>query len=112
MAKIQNAEVIDLSKYNGRFVRVQGKIKKKHKRMKKGLPVISFENQRNWLGLQKIRKGDLLQIEGFATIWPGVACVKVAVSTFYQHQIYIMPLDFQNREEPPIVARFVFWVNP
>jgi len=82
VAKIQNAEVIDLSKYNGRFVRVQGKIKKiqqlrkgaqliflKHKRMKKGLPVISFENQRNWLGLQKIRKGDLLQIEGFATLY-------------------------------------------
>ena len=55
MANIQNAEVIDLSKYNGRFERVQGKIKKiqhlrkgaqlmflKHKRMKKGLPVISF----------------------------------------------------------------------
>ena len=71
-----------MSKYNGRFVRVSGKIKKiqqlrkgaqlmflKHKRMKKGLPVISFENQRNWLGLQKIRKGDLLQIEGFATLY-------------------------------------------
>ena len=28
VAKIQNAEVIDLSKYNGRFVRVRGKIKK------------------------------------------------------------------------------------
>ena len=41
----------------------------KHKRMKKGLPVISFENQRNWLGLQKIRKGDLLQIEGFAPLY-------------------------------------------
>ena len=41
----------------------------KHKRMKKGLPVISFENQRNWLGLQKIRKGDFLQIEGFATLY-------------------------------------------
>jgi hypothetical protein len=37
--------------------------------MKKGLPVISFENQRNWLGLQKIRKGDLLQIEGFVTLY-------------------------------------------
>ena len=82
VAKIQNAEVVDLSKYNGRFVRVRGKIKKiqqlrkgaqlmflKHRRMKKGLPVISFENQRNWLGLQKIRKGDLLQIEGFATLY-------------------------------------------
>ena len=82
MSKIQNAEVIDLSKYNGRFVRVRGKIKKiqqlrkgaqlmflKHRRMKKGLPVISFENQRNWLGLQKIRKGDLSQIEGFATLY-------------------------------------------
>ena len=82
MANIQNAEVIDLSKYNGRFVRVQGKIKKiqqlrkgaqlmflKHRGMKKGLPVISFENQRNWLGLQKIRKGNLLQIEGFATLY-------------------------------------------
>jgi len=82
VAKIQNAEVIDLSKYNGRFVRVRGKIKKiqqlrkgaqliflKHKRMKKGLPVISYENQRNWLGLQKFRKGGLLQIEGFATLY-------------------------------------------
>ena len=82
MAKIQNAEVIDLSKYNGRFVRVRGKINKiqqmrkgaqvmffKHKRMKKGMPVISFENQWNWLGLQKIRKGDLLQIVGFATLY-------------------------------------------
>ena len=82
MAKIQNAEVIDLSKYNGRFLRVQGKIKNiqqlrkgaqlmflKHKQMKKGLPVISFENQRNLLGLQKIRKGDLLQIDGFATLY-------------------------------------------
>ena len=82
MAKIQNAEVIDLSKYNGRFVRVRGKIKKiqqlrkgaqlmflKHKRMKKGLTAICFENQRNWLGLQKIRKGDLLQIEDFATLY-------------------------------------------
>ena len=41
----------------------------KHKRMKKGLPAISFENQQNWLGLQKIRKWDLLQIEGFATLY-------------------------------------------
>jgi len=41
----------------------------KHKRMKKELPVISFENQRNWLGLQKIHKGDLLQIDGFATLY-------------------------------------------
>ena len=41
----------------------------KHKRMKKGLPVISFENQRKSLGLQKIRKGDLLQIESFATLY-------------------------------------------
>jgi len=82
VSKIQEAESIDLSKYNGRFVRVRGKIKKiktlrkgakliflYHQRMKKGLPVISFENQRNWLGLQKIRKGDLLQIEGFATLY-------------------------------------------
>jgi hypothetical protein len=37
--------------------------------MKNGLPVISFENQRYCLGLQKIRKGDLLQIEGFATLY-------------------------------------------
>ena len=82
VAKIQNAKVIDLLKYNGRFVRVRGKINKiqqlrkdaqlmflKHKRMKKGQPVISFENQLNWLGLQKIRNGDLLQIEGFATFY-------------------------------------------
>jgi hypothetical protein len=37
--------------------------------MKKGLAVISFENQRNWLGLNKIRKGDFLQIEGFAALY-------------------------------------------
>ena len=40
-----------------------------HHRMKKGLPIISFENQRKWLGLGKIRKGDFLQIEGFATLY-------------------------------------------
>jgi endonuclease YncB( thermonuclease family) len=82
VSKIKNAQEINLSKYNGRFVRVRGKIKKiktlgkgakliflNHKRMKKGLPVISFENQRKWLGLEKIRKGDVLQIEGFATLY-------------------------------------------
>ncbi|MBC8259908.1 MAG: thermonuclease family protein [SAR324 cluster bacterium] len=82
VVKMQKAEEIDLSKYNGRFVRVRGKVKKiqqlrkgaqliflKHRRMKKGLPVISFENQRNWLGLEKLRKGDQLQIEGFATLY-------------------------------------------
>ena len=37
--------------------------------MKNGLPVISFENQRYWLGLGKIRKGDQLQIEGFVTLY-------------------------------------------
>ena len=87
MSKIQKAEVIDLSKYNGRFVRVQGKIKKiqqlrkgaqlmflKHKRMKIGLTVISSEHQQNWLGLQKIRKGELLQIEGFATLYKKSSC--------------------------------------
>jgi len=82
VSKIKNAQEINLSKYNGRFIRVRGKIKKiktlgkgakliflNHKRMKKGLPVISFENQRKWLGLEKIRKGDVLQIEGFATLY-------------------------------------------
>jgi len=82
VSKIKKADAIDLSKYNGRFVRVRGKIKKiqqlrkgakliflVHHRMKKGLPVISFENQRKWLGLGKIRKGDFLQIEGFATLY-------------------------------------------
>ena len=34
-----------------------------------GLPVINFENQQNWLGLQKIRKSDLSQIEGFASLY-------------------------------------------
>ena len=81
VAKIQNAEVIDLSKYNGLFVRVRDKINKiqllrkeaqlkfqKHKRMKNGLPVIIFENQQYWLVLQKISKCDLLQIEGFAKL--------------------------------------------
>jgi len=82
VSKIQEAQSINLSKFNGRFVRVRGKIKKintlgkgakliylYHQRMKKGLAVISFENQRNWLGLNKIRKGDFLQIEGFATLY-------------------------------------------
>jgi len=82
VSKIQEAQSISLSKFNGRFVRVRGKIKKintlgkgaqliylYHQRMKKGLAVISFENQRNWLGLNKIRKGDFLQIEGFATLY-------------------------------------------
>jgi hypothetical protein len=71
--KIAESQSIDLSKYNGRFVRVRGKIKNiktlgkgakliflYHKRMKKGLPVISFENQRKWLGLDKISKNDYL----------------------------------------------------
>jgi hypothetical protein len=71
-----------LSKYNGRFVSVRGKIKNiktlgkgakliflYHKHMKKGLPVISFENQRKWLGLDKISKNDYLQIEGYATLY-------------------------------------------
>ena len=82
VSKIQEAQSISLSKFNGRFVRVRGKIKKintlgkgaqliylYHQRMKKGLAVISFENQRSWLGLNKIRKGDFLQIEGFATLY-------------------------------------------
>ena len=38
-----------------------------HRRMKNGLRVISFENQRYWLELEKISKGDQLQIEGFVT---------------------------------------------
>ena len=33
-----------------------------HKQMKKGLPVISFENHRKWLGFDKISKNDYLQI--------------------------------------------------
>ena len=41
----------------------------KNKQMRKGLTVISFENQCNWLGLQKIRKVILLQIEGFAILY-------------------------------------------
>ena len=82
VSKIQKAESIDLSKFNGRFVRVRGKIKNiktlrkgaklfylYHQRMKKGLPLITFENQRKWLGLDKIRKGDVFQIEGFATLY-------------------------------------------
>ncbi|MEC9460928.1 MAG: hypothetical protein VYD14_06940, partial [SAR324 cluster bacterium] len=82
VSKIQKAQSINLSKFYGRFVRVRGKIKKintlgkgaqliylYHQRMKKGLAVISFENQRKWLGLNKIRKGDFLQIEGFATLY-------------------------------------------
>ena len=37
--------------------------------MKNGLRVISFENQRYWLGLGKISTGDQLQIEGFVTLY-------------------------------------------
>ena len=37
--------------------------------MKNGLLVISFENQRYWLGLGEICKGDQLQIEGFVTLY-------------------------------------------
>ena len=40
-----------------------------HPRMENGMPVISFENQRYWLWLEKIRKGDQLQIEGFVTLY-------------------------------------------
>ena len=40
-----------------------------YRRMKNGLLGISFENQRYWLGLRKIRKGDQLQIEGFVTLY-------------------------------------------
>ena len=40
-----------------------------HRRMKNEMPVISFENQRDWMGLGKIRKGDQLQIEGFVTLY-------------------------------------------
>ncbi len=96
MANTQNAEVIDLSKYNGRFVRVRVKIKKiqqlrqgpqlmflKHKRMKKGLPVISFEYQRNWLGLQKNHKGDLLQIDGFANLYKKSSCKLNCIGRYF-----------------------------
>ena len=37
--------------------------------MENVLPVISFENQRYWLGMEKIRKGDQLQIDGFVTLY-------------------------------------------
>ena len=40
-----------------------------HRRMKNGLPVICFENQRYLLGLGKIRKDDQLQFEGFVTLY-------------------------------------------
>ena len=45
MAKIQNAEVIDLSKYNGRFVRVRGKIKK-IQQLRKGEQLIFLKHKR------------------------------------------------------------------
>ena len=73
VSKIAEAQSIDLSKYNGRFVRVRGKIKNieileksvqliflQHKRLKEGLLVISFEYQRKWLELYKISKNDYL----------------------------------------------------
>jgi len=70
---------------------------------------VIFDNSRFQGVFQRHRRQ---QERSFETIWPGVACVEVAVSTFYQRQINVMPPDFQNREEPPIVACFVFWVNP
>ena len=82
VSKIAEAQRIYLSKYNGRFVRVRGNIKNiktlgkdakpiflYHKRMNKGLLVISFENQSKWLGLYKISKKDYLKIEGYATLY-------------------------------------------
>ena len=81
VVQIHKAEVIDLLEYEGRFVRLRGKVKKiqklgngvklflmQHQQQPQGLPVISFEKQRQWQGLDKIRKGDLLQIEGFVTL--------------------------------------------
>jgi len=68
VAKIQHTEVIDLSKYNGRFVRVRGKIKK-IQQLRKGAQLMFLNHKRMKKGLQKIRKGDLLQIEGFATLY-------------------------------------------
>ena len=73
VSKIAEAQSIDLSKYNGRFVRVRGKINNiktpgkgakliflYHKRMKKSLPVISFVNQGQWFGIDKISKNDYM----------------------------------------------------
>ena len=82
VSKIAEVQSRDLSKYNGRFVRVLGKIKNintfgkdakliflYYKRMKKDLLVISFENQLKWLGLDKTSKNDYLQFEGYATLY-------------------------------------------
>ena len=76
VSKIAEAQSIDLSKYNGRFVRVRGKINNiktlgkgvtliflYHKRMKKSLPVISFVNQGQWFGIDKISKNDYMQMK-------------------------------------------------
>ncbi len=79
VAKIQTANSINLSKFNGRFIRVKGMVKNikilrkgaqlvylQHNHYKKGLPIITFENQRKWLGIESLQKGNVVQIEGFS----------------------------------------------
>ena len=61
-------DIPELKKFNS-CEKTRSFIFLEHKRMKKGLPVIIFENLQNWLGLQKIRKSDLSQIEGFVTLY-------------------------------------------
>ena len=79
--RIQKADGIDLFEFEGRFVRVKGKLKKiqklgngaklfylEHQQLKKGLAVFSSEKIRWRQEMDKIKKGDQLQIEGFVTL--------------------------------------------
>ena len=81
MTRIQKADEIDLFEFEGRFVRVQGKLEKiqklgkgaklfylEHQQLKKGLAVFSSEKIRRRQEMDKIKKGDHLQIEGFVTL--------------------------------------------
>ena len=75
MTRIQKADEIDLFEFEGRFVGVQGKLKKiqklgngaklfylEHQQLKKGLPVFNSEKirRRQEQEMDKIKKGDHL----------------------------------------------------
>ena len=48
----------------------------------------------------------------FETLRPGVACVKIAVAISDQSQIYVIPPDFQNRQQPAEITLSVLRINP
>ena len=81
VTRIQKADEIDFFKFEGRFVRVQGKLKKvqklgngaklfylEHQQLKKGLAVFNSEKIMRRKEMHKIKKDDHLQIEGFVTL--------------------------------------------